>query len=193
MEERYQLLPPLSPEEYAALKADIAARGVLVPVEYDEEGHILDGVHRVQICQELGVDWPRTVSTGLTEEEKLERALRLNLARRHLGKEHKQQLAIRLRQQGWTQTRIAGALLISQGTVSMWLNEFINLDKLTPPQEVHGKDGKHYPNRRTRRLSTQPSHEAERAEEDFDASSTPLEQPAQLDVLSHAEVPVPIN
>ena len=29
----YQLLPPLSPEDYAALKADIIARGVLVPVE----------------------------------------------------------------------------------------------------------------------------------------------------------------
>jgi hypothetical protein len=29
----FQVLAPLRPEEYAALKADIARRGVLVPVE----------------------------------------------------------------------------------------------------------------------------------------------------------------
>ncbi len=33
--------------------ADIAARGVQVPVEYDEHGNILDGHHRVCACQEL--------------------------------------------------------------------------------------------------------------------------------------------
>jgi ParB-like chromosome segregation protein Spo0J len=132
MERSYQVLPPLSAEEYAALKADIAARGVLVPVEYDENGHILDGFHRVQICQALGRDWPQAICQGLTDEQKLERALQLNLARRHLSKEHKQQLAIQLRQQGWTQAHIADALLISQGTVSMWLNEFININK--PPR-----------------------------------------------------------
>jgi ParB-like chromosome segregation protein Spo0J len=51
----FQVLPPLSGEDYAALKSDIAVRGVLVPVEYDEEGNILDGHHRVHICAELGM------------------------------------------------------------------------------------------------------------------------------------------
>ena len=37
----YQLFPDLSPSEYEALKADIAENGVLVPVEYDEDGNIL--------------------------------------------------------------------------------------------------------------------------------------------------------
>ncbi len=45
---KYQLLPPLSPEDFAALEASIIEHGVLVPVEYDEEGNILDGHHRVQ-------------------------------------------------------------------------------------------------------------------------------------------------
>jgi hypothetical protein len=31
----YQVLPPLSDDDFASLKADIAARGVLIPVEYD--------------------------------------------------------------------------------------------------------------------------------------------------------------
>jgi ParB-like nuclease domain len=193
MEQRYQVLPPLSPEEYAALKADIAARGVLVPVEYDEDGHILDGFHRVQICQELGRDWPRAICQRLTEEQKVERALRLNLARRHLAKEHRQQLAIRLRQQGWIQERIADALMISQATVSMWLNEFIKFDKLASPERVHGKDGKRYPSRKTRRTSTQHPHEAEMAEGAVDTPSIPPRKPTQLELLSTTEVPAPAS
>jgi hypothetical protein len=193
MEERYQVLPPLSPEEYAALKADIAERGVLVPVEYDEDGHILDGFHRVQICQELGRDWPRAICRGLTDEQKVEHALQLNLARRHLAKEHKQQLAIRLRQQGWTQERIADALMISQATVSMWLNEFIKIDNLASPERVHGKDGKRYPSRKARRTSTQHPHEAERAEGSVEMPSIPPRKPTQLELLSTTEVPAPAS
>jgi hypothetical protein len=37
----YQLLPDLSPEEFEALKADIAQRGVQIPVDRDEHGHLL--------------------------------------------------------------------------------------------------------------------------------------------------------
>lgn len=53
----YQLLPPLSDDEYATLKADIAVHGVLVAVEMDDQGHIIDGHHRVQAWREIrGVD-----------------------------------------------------------------------------------------------------------------------------------------
>lgn len=38
-----QVMPNLSPEEYAALKLDIQEQGVQIPVIYDEQGHILDG------------------------------------------------------------------------------------------------------------------------------------------------------
>jgi hypothetical protein len=69
----YQLMPPLSAEEYAALKADIAERGVQVPVEYDEHGNVIDGHHRIQICAELGIaQWPRLVRHGLSEEDKVQ-------------------------------------------------------------------------------------------------------------------------
>ena len=61
----FQVLPPLSAEDYAALKSSIAARGVLVPVDYDEEGNILDGHHRGQICSELGITtWPKLIRKG---------------------------------------------------------------------------------------------------------------------------------
>jgi len=60
----YQFLADLSADEYAALKRDIAARGVLVPVEYDQDGNVIDGHHRVRICGELGqTEWPRIIRT----------------------------------------------------------------------------------------------------------------------------------
>ena len=81
----FQVLPPLSAEDYAALKSSIAARGVLVPVDYDEEGNILDGHHRGQICSELGITtWPKLIRKDLTDTEKRTHARQLNLARRHL-------------------------------------------------------------------------------------------------------------
>jgi hypothetical protein len=89
---RYQLLPPLSPDEYAALKADIAEHGVMVAVEVDEDGNLLDGHHRAAIAAELGIDYPTVVRAGLTEEQKLEHALRLNLQRRHLSLDQRREL-----------------------------------------------------------------------------------------------------
>jgi hypothetical protein len=44
--EKYQVLPSMPPEQFEVLKADIAERGVLVPIDVDEDGHILDGHHR---------------------------------------------------------------------------------------------------------------------------------------------------
>ena len=57
--ERYQVLPDLPPEKFEALKADIAERGVLVPIDVDEEGHILDGHHRYRACMQLDTRWRR--------------------------------------------------------------------------------------------------------------------------------------
>lgn len=85
MSARYQFFDPLPTEQYEALKADIAKRGVLVPVEYDEDGNILDGHHRAQIAAELGIDHPRVIRGGLDEHAKTEHVLKLNLLRRHLG------------------------------------------------------------------------------------------------------------
>jgi hypothetical protein len=40
---RYQFMPYLTPEAYAALKADVVKRGVQTPIDVDEEGVILEG------------------------------------------------------------------------------------------------------------------------------------------------------
>ena len=139
MTEQYQLMPTLAPDEYAALKADIEHRGVQVPVEYDENENILDGHHRVMACRELGIsDWPRVVRIGMTEEQKIEHVLALNLDRRHLSREQRAELVASLRGQGWSTRRIADRLNVSQPTVLRDLATDTNVSVET----VTGKDGK---------------------------------------------------
>ena len=92
MKAPYQVMPDLTPEEYQALKADIQKRGVQVAVLIDEEGNVLDGHHRRQIADELGIDCPHETRSGLTHAEKTNVALALNLARRHLTREQRQKI-----------------------------------------------------------------------------------------------------
>ena len=81
---KYQVLGPLKPEELEALRRDIEARGVLVPVDVDEDGNILDGHHRVAIAKELGRPFETITRHFNTDDEKREHALKVNMARRHL-------------------------------------------------------------------------------------------------------------
>jgi len=158
----FDLLPPLSEEDYEALKADIAARGVQVPVEYDEHGNILDGHHRVRACQELGIkDWPRIVRVGLSEEEKIEHALALNFVRRHLSREQRQELVARLRQRGLSLRRIAELLGVHHDTIREDLSGVGNPTPENPP-EATGADGKTYPARQ--RTEAERQALAERAQ-----------------------------
>lgn len=81
----YQLLPALTPDDFEALKRDIKDRGVMVAVEYDQDGKIIDGHHRVRACEELGIkDWPKITRTYEDELARRTQARRLNIARRHL-------------------------------------------------------------------------------------------------------------
>jgi len=82
---RYQVLDDLDDGTARALRDDIAAHGVLVPIDVDEEGHVLDGHHRKRFADELRLNCPEIVRSGLDETQKIEHALRMNLLRRHLG------------------------------------------------------------------------------------------------------------
>lgn len=48
------LFPPMTAEEYEALKADIAANGLIEPITV-WGGKIIDGRHRFKACRELGI------------------------------------------------------------------------------------------------------------------------------------------
>jgi ParB-like chromosome segregation protein Spo0J len=138
------LFPELAADEFAALKADIAERGVLVPVEYDEHGNVLDGHHRVRACRELGIkDWPTVTRGGMDDEAKAEHVLTLNLSRRHLTRDQRRELVKRLRvERGWSLRRIAGRLGVSHVQVSRDVAE-AGVTSVTPAR-VEGSDGKSY-------------------------------------------------
>ncbi|MEX4006919.1 MT-A70 family methyltransferase [Neoaquamicrobium sediminum] len=148
---KYQLLPRLSADDYAALEASIVAHGVLVPVEYDEAGNILDGHHRVEICESLGlVDWPRFVRKGLSETEKRTLARELNVSRRHLSSAQKRDLiADQLRDTPSISSRAIAAMLgVHHNTVQTVRQQLVDGGEISHHEEIEGRDGVRQPARK---------------------------------------------
>jgi ParB-like chromosome segregation protein Spo0J len=151
--DKYQVMPPLTREEYQALKEDIAENGVLVPVVHDEEGTIIDGHYRVQACQELEAEgraaggFPTQERTGLTEDEKLDLAWRLNMQRRHLNQEQKQDAIIAKLKESpeWADNRIAQLLGVDHKTVRVQRVILEGSKGIPKVEKVIGTDGKEYP------------------------------------------------
>lgn len=141
---KYQVCRPLTPIEFEALKADIAENGVLVPVEVDENGEILDGHHRIQAWQELSEEgvsvprWATLVRYGLTEEQKRNHARKLNLLRRQMEPEERKQLIAEIAKDGGTLEEIGEAAGVSHMTAKRTLSDV----KVDRPAKVKGKDGK---------------------------------------------------
>jgi ParB-like chromosome segregation protein Spo0J len=153
-------MPPLTDEEYQALKDDIAERGVIIPIEIDEDGNILDGHHRLKAWDELNSngatlpDYPRVVRGGLTEEQKRNHVRALNIIRRQLNKEQRQQIWAEMRKDGATYREIAEATGVDRSTVSKSLGENSQThtdESYNQPSHVIGKDGKIYPPKKKRK------------------------------------------
>lgn len=145
---KYQVMPDLSPDDYNELKNDIAKRGVQVAVEYDEDGNILDGHHRVRACQELGItDWVKVVRVGMSENQKKEHARKLNMARRHLTRDQRQEL---IRQQlrdtpENSDRQIAVGLGVDHKTVGSQRERLATGGEIPHVNTSIGSDGKEYP------------------------------------------------
>ena len=142
----YQVMPELTAEEYSELKNDILERGVMIPIEFDEFGQVLDGHHRLKICQELGIkDYPKVIRAGMSESEKLTHARKLNIARRHLTSEQKRGL---IREQlketpEKSDRQIAQALGVSHPTVAAQrreLEETGDVEKFTTSTDTLGRE-----------------------------------------------------
>lgn len=86
-----QLLPPLTEVEYADLRDDIAEHGVIVPVQINHDGTVIDGHHRIAIAEDLGVYCPHEI-LNLTETEAQSMAIKLNIHRRQLNQAQKREL-----------------------------------------------------------------------------------------------------
>ena len=112
------LLPALTEDEYAALRSDIAAHGILVPVIVDADGLVLDGVHRTRIAAELGIDVPVSQMGQANEERKMHLAVGLNMRRRHLDADRRRELVRRLAdEQGLSVRKIAAITGWSKSTI----------------------------------------------------------------------------
>lgn len=170
--DRYQLLPDLDDDAYRALKADIAAHGIRVPVVIDaESGAVLDGHHRIRAWEELRgeghkvPDFPRQVVRLGTDDERVEFVVAANLFRRHLNRRQRAQLVADLRGKGWSLRRIGEALGTTKSTVAADLAGVQNRtsDPNRPPSTVVGKDRKSYPAQRAPSLFVANRRDAERA------------------------------
>ena len=92
--EPFQVMPPLTDDEFAALVADIRCNGVLVPIVVDQHGRTIEGHNRRRAAAEAAVDCPMIVRPVADDEEARELALSLNLARRHLTTAQRQEFII---------------------------------------------------------------------------------------------------
>lgn len=164
----YQVMPPLTAEEYAELKNDIEKRGVMVPIEYDEQGNVLDGHHRLQICAELGIkDFPKVIRAGMTEEEKRTHARKLNMARRQLTTTQRRQIVQDQIQETPEKSdrQIAEGIGVSNSTVSYQRKKMVESGQVCESHTSNGADGKQYPRQVERKPVTifNPTRREERA------------------------------
>jgi N6-adenosine-specific RNA methylase IME4/ParB-like chromosome segregation protein Spo0J len=98
--DRLAFLPPLGPEDSAALKRSLELSGVLQSVLVSAgpagRGVVVDGRERERICAELGVDCPRELRRYVSEAAIALERLSLNVHRRKLSQGQLIELALRL-------------------------------------------------------------------------------------------------
>jgi hypothetical protein len=161
------VMPDLAPDAYAALKRDIAKRGVQTAIDVDEEGVILDGHHRWRAHVETGRndEPPTTVRAGLTEAEKASFARRQNILRRHMSRDEvRRVIEEQLRETPRRSDRsIATDLGVSPTTVGAVRRETADAASTVQAGQLReGPDGK------TRRLPQSRPRPDDRADRDDD-------------------------
>lgn len=123
---KYQIMPPLTKEEFIELAIDIAENGVKVPVEFDEENNVLDGHHRFAAFKMLanaGIDvemFDKIIRKLETEEEKWAHIIALNLKRRHITQEQRQSLIMQLRLPPFSYPMPKIASLVGYSVATVW-------------------------------------------------------------------------
>ncbi|CAD6553487.1 ParB N-terminal domain-containing protein [Paraburkholderia metrosideri] len=140
----YQVMPPLSSVVLSALRTSVETFGIQVPIVVDENGAIIDGHHRAKLAAELGIECPREVRKGLSEEQKMTLARRLNADRRHLTEEERRAvLAGRIIAAPERSDRqIAADLNVTHPTVAKVRSELESTGRVLPVEKRIGADGK---------------------------------------------------
>jgi len=125
-------LPPLSTEQFEALRLSIKAEGVRHPVLKTESGRVLDGNHRLKIDRKAPVEVVKG-SRDWTDAQCAAYAIRVNLDRRQLSPDQRKELrrtqrkiARQLKGEGKTQREIAESMGMARQTVADWLDDTPN-------------------------------------------------------------------
>lgn len=145
LEKTYQVFEDLPSEQFQAFMEDIRVRGVLVPIEVDEEGLVLDGHQRARAVLALEkqghrIDYRVNIRPGLSEDDKFAHGVSMNMQRRQLDGAQKRELAETLKRRfAWSNVKIAALLAVAPSTVLRWLD---GIDGL--PEHVMGEDGRVY-------------------------------------------------
>jgi transposase len=142
---KYRILPPLPPDQYAALKQDIATNGVLNPVIVDAEGNVIDGFSRMQIIRELKLkNYPMQQLDFKSDAEKYEAVIKLNALRRSLsGKQKRELISTYLkRDAAIADNWLAKILGVSTSTVRTVRSRLEGQNAIEKPSVRRGKDGK---------------------------------------------------
>ena len=158
------LFPTLEPATYAALKDSIEQFGVLVPVAKDQDGKLIDGFHRSEIAEELGVDFRVDVIKVESDEQRDEIAAALNLYRRHLDVAERQEQVVFLRSKGHSLRAIADAVGVNVATAHRDLATVADATVGTPDGKVLGKDGKRRDAKRPTVISANTQADGEKAQ-----------------------------
>lgn len=142
-------LPPLTAEEYAALRDSIQTVGqqhdILRAPEFDN--WVVDGDHRERICLELGIE-PRYRDVFGSKEELESLAFVVNLARRQLTAEARRGIVASelLRDPERSDRAIAATIGVTHPTVGKVRRELVEagqVESVTTSRQ--GRDGKTYP------------------------------------------------
>lgn len=176
---RYQVMPPLSPEEYQELHDSIKEQGVLEPIHIDSDGVIIDGHHRSKIASELGVPCPVITHDELDEAGKRSLAFTLNLKRRHLNREQRRALIAESLKSDpqLSNNQHAKRTGASDKTVKSVRDDLVAGSEIPNLTEYRAPDGKTYPATQPRRDPEQPRATV-MPQADLDALNTrPTEQP----------------
>lgn len=140
----------LDDEELDSLGKAIGKGPLDDPVSVSEDGILLDGHQRLKAMLRANRKYIDAsdvrIITGVTRENALEKAVELNVRRRHLTVEQKAELARRLqRERRWSQGTIARLFGVSRPAVSQWLAKTSDeTDGADEPRLIQGGDGKFY-------------------------------------------------
>ena len=142
-------LPPLDPDLYRKLREDIRFRGIQVPILVDSvTGEVIDGRQRKQIAAELKIKAIPTIHVGrLTEGERADLRLAVNLYRRHLSRvQMREMIAWALRQRPESSDRsLADGCGVDHKTVGGVRRRLESTGEIPQFDARRGANGKRYP------------------------------------------------